>query len=364
MEAESPNGAARVGAAPGLDERRPGLDTQTAVACPQCGTEVAAALLACPACGWLRYSLELKQLAEQAEERERNGAFTDALVAWRSALELLPPPSRQHAVVAERIAELGRQATTKPPEPRPPWARRAGVLGAIALFLWKFKLVIAFLLTKGKLLLLGFTKAGTLFSMLLSLGVYWRIYGWKWAVGVVASIYVHEMGHVAMLRRYGIPATAPMFIPGLGAVIRSRFYPHDVVAEARVGLAGPMWGMGAALACYFVYLATDLPAWGALAEVGAYINLFNLIPVWQLDGAHGFKALTKTNRWVVAAALAVAWALAGEGLLLIVLIFAALAALASTTPAQPDRRTLLEFLILIAVLTALASIPVPVTALN
>lgn len=239
-----------------------------------------------------------------------------------------------------------------------------GVLGAIALFLWKFKIVIAFLLTKGKLLLLGFTKAGTLFSMLLSVGVYWQAFGWKWAVGVVVSIYIHEMGHVAMLRHYGIHATAPMFIPGIGAFIRARFYPQDVVAEARVGLAGPIWGMSAAIACYLFYLASDRPAWGALAEVGAYINLFNLIPVWQLDGAHGFKALTKPHRWIVAAAIGLAWLMAQEGLLLILLIFAIVAAFSRNAPSEPDRRTLLEFLILIGVLTALASIPVPIGALN
>ena len=325
---------------------------------------MAAALLACPSCGWLRFSHGLKQLAAEAEEHERAGRFSEALVAWRSALDLLPPKSGQYATIEARIAELGRQGPAKTEHQNPTWTRRAGVLGAIALFLWKFKVVIAFVLTKGKLLLLGFTKAGTLFSMLLSVGVYWQAFGWKWAVGVVASIYVHEMGHVAMLRHFGIPATAPMFIPGVGAFIRSRFYPHDVVSEARVGLAGPMWGMGAALACYAVYLVTDTPAWGALAEVGAYINLFNLLPVWQLDGAHGFKALTKTHRWIVAAAFAVAWGLAGEGLLLIILIFAVIAAFGGTAPAQPDRRTLLEFLVLIAVLTALASIPVPIAALN
>ena len=189
------------------------------------------------------------------------------------------------------------------------------MLGAIALFLWKFKVVIAFVLTKGKLLLLGFTKAGTLFSMLLSVGVYWQAFGWKWAFGVVASIYVHEMGHVAMLRHYGIPATAPMFLPGIGAVIRARFYPKDVVSEARVGLAGPIWGLGAALVCYLVYLLTGLQAWAALAEIGAWINLFNLTPVWQLDGAHGFKALSRQQRWIAVAAIAAPGSSAPRGCL-------------------------------------------------
>lgn len=286
------------------------------------------------------------------------------MTAWRAALELLPQNSGQYATVTARIAELGRQGPAKTEQERPPWTKRAGVLGAIALFLWKFKLVIAFMLTKGKLLLLGFTKAGTLFSMLLSLGVYWQAFGWKWAVGVVASIYVHEMGHVAMLRQYGIPATAPMFLPGVGAVIRSRFYPKDVVAQARVGLAGPMWGLGAALVCYLVYVTTGLRAWGALAEIGAWINLFNLTPVWQLDGAHGFKALSRQQRWVAVAAIAAAWLISSKGLLILLLVCAVLAALDRNAPEQPDRRTLVEYVVLIAALTALATIPVPVSALD
>jgi len=303
-------------------------------------------------------------LAAAAEEHQRQGRFTEALVAWRTALDLLPPQSRQYAVVAEHIAELGRHGPTKQEAARPPWTKRAGILGVIALFLWKFKIAIIFLLTKGKLLLLGLTKASTLFSLLLSLGVYWQVFGWKWALGVVASIYVHEMGHVAMLRRYGIPATAPMFLPGIGAVIRSRFYPKDVVAEARVGLAGPVWGLGAALTCFLIYRATDLAAWGALAEIGAWINLFNLTPIWQLDGAHGFKALTKQQRLIAAAAIGVAWVLSSKGLLLLLLVAALWAALGREAPEEPDRRTLLEYVVLIGALTALATLAVPVSALN
>lgn len=334
------------------------------VTCPRCGTEVAAALLACPACGWLRFSDELKRLAAAAEEHEGAGRFAEALIDWRTAIDLLPRSSSQYSGVSARIAELGRKGPPKTEQPRPGWTKRAGLIGVAALFLWKFKVVIAFVLTKGKLLLLGLTKAGTLFSMFLSVGVYWQAFGWKWAFGVVASIYVHEMGHVAMLRHYGIPATPPMFIPGVGAVIRSRFYPQDVVAQARVGLAGPVWGLGAALTCYVIYRLTGLAAWGALAEIGAWINLFNLTPVWQLDGAHGFKALTREQRWIAVLAIAGAWALSRKGLLVLLLAFAVFTAVIGKAPSQPDRRTLLEYVVLIAALTALAMIPVPVTALN
>lgn len=334
------------------------------IPCPRCGTEVAPALLACPACGWLRHADELKRLAAAADRHAAAGQLTEALAAWRAALDLLPPDSRQHGTISARIAELSREGTRAPEQPKPDWAARAGAIGVALLFLWKFKIVIAFMLTKGKLLILGLTKMSTLFSMLLSLGVYWRAFGWKWAFGVVASIYIHEMGHVAMLRHFGIPATAPMFIPGVGAVIRSRYYPTDVVADARVGLAGPIWGLGAALACYVVYVITDLPAWGALAEIGAWINLFNLTPVWQLDGAHGFRALTRQQRWLATGAIAVAWWMSAKGLLILLLIFAAAAAGLGKPADQPDRRALVEYVVLIAALTALATIPIPIAALN
>lgn len=334
------------------------------VTCPRCGTEVAAALLACPACGWLRFADELKRLAGAAEEHERGGRVTEALSTWRAALDLLPPKSRQHQVIDDRIAELSRKVPTQSQQPRPNWAKRAGVIGAAALFLWKFKVVIAFLLTKGKLLLLGFTKGGTFFSMLLSIGVYWQVFGWKWALGVVLGIYVHEMGHVAMLRHYGMPFSAPMFVPGFGAFVRTRYYPKEPVAEARVGLAGPIWGLGAALACYLVYLLTGLSAWGAIARILGLFNLLNLTPVWQLDGAHGFRALTRRQRWIATGVTALAWIWSANMPLLVLPLFAGLAAFGGTPAAEPDRRALIEYVVLVGALTALTLIQVPVNVLG
>src|SRR3989475_7787557 len=89
-----------------------------------------------------------------------------------------------------------------------------------------------------------------------------------------------------------------MFIPGVGAFIRLKQYPTDRREDARVGLAGPVWGAGAAAAAYAVYFATHAGIWGAIAHVGAFINLFNLVPVWQLDGGRGFRALTRPQRWI------------------------------------------------------------------
>ncbi len=171
----------------------------------------------------------------------------------------------------------------------------SGVIGTVALAVWKFKFIAVALLTKGKLLLLGLTKASTFFSMFAMMGVYWTIFGGWLAVGLVLSIYVHEMGHVFALIRYGVKASAPLFIPGLGAVILLKQSLVDPKQDARVGLGGPIWGTAAALVCAGVYWLTSVPIWAALAQFGAYINLFNLIPFWQLDGARAFRSLNRSQ---------------------------------------------------------------------
>jgi len=214
-------------------------------------------------------------------------------------------------------------------------------------------------ITKAKLLVLGLTKASTLLSMLLSMGVYWTLWGWKFAAGFVVSIYIHEMGHVQALTRYGIKATAPMFIPGVGAFIRLKQYPTDRREDARVGLAGPIWGAGAAVAAYGAYLATGAGIWGAIAHVGAYINLFNLLPVWQLDGGRGFRALTRPQRWIAVVVVGLAWLLTGEGLVVLLVVAGAAAAWFGDAAPEPDRTALLQYTWLVALLSLMTKITVP-----
>src|SRR6266700_990472 len=254
--------------------------------------------------------------------------------------------SRPRSGAARQTSRLGKGA--------------AGV-GALGALLFKFKFALVFVLTKAKLLLFGLTKAGTLLSMLLSAGVYWSIWGWKFAVGVVLSIYVHEMGHVQALQRYGIKATAPMFIPGIGAVIRLKQYPAGPREDARVGLAGPLWGLAAALAAYVVYRATGIGVWGAIAHFGAWVNLFNLVPVWQLDGARGFRSLTRYQRWIAVAVIAVMWGATSEGLLVLLGCAAAAAAALSRGAEEPDHIALAQYALLVGVLSLMTRIAAPVT---
>jgi Zn-dependent protease len=124
--------------------------------------------------------------------------------------------------------------------------------------------------------------------------------GIGFAIGIVATIYVHEMGHVAALRRYGIEASAPMFVPGFGAFVRLKQYPTDAHEEARTGLAGPLWGLVAASVAAALGWAFGWKTALAVGSVAATINCFNLVPVWQLDGARGLRALSRSQRIAVA----------------------------------------------------------------
>jgi Zn-dependent protease len=316
--------------------------------CGDCGTEVSSTRLSCPVCHRLVHREELERLAKEAESARAREDPREEILSWRRALELLPPDSDQSRAVAARVSELSpvveRGAGGKSGSP---W-RWAGI-GAI----------IAFLVTKGKFLLAGLTKSGTFLSMFLSLGVYWAAFGWKFAAGLIASIYVHEMGHVAALHRLGIRASAPMFVPGLGAMVRMQQYPVDAREDARVGLAGPIWGLGAALVAAAVFYMTDAPIWGAIARVGAWINLFNLVPIWQLDGGRGFRALSKSERFLLTGLLALLWFWTREGLLVLLLLVAAFRAFGAEAGSGGDRVALSQFVILLAALSALTLIQVP-----
>jgi Zn-dependent protease len=222
--------------------------------------------------------------------------------------------------------------------------------------------VLVFALTKVKLLLSGLAKSGTLLSMAASLGVYWAIWGWRFAAGLVLSIYVHEMGHVAALRRLGIPASAPMFIPGFGALVRMRQLPASAREEARVGLAGPVWGLGAAVACAIVFFATGALFWAAISQWGARINLFNLLPVRPLDGGRGFAALSRSQAAIVVLTIAASLLWSGEGMLWLLIIVGAARLLGSGAAGPGDRRATVEYAVLVAALAALASLPVALPA--
>jgi Zn-dependent protease len=331
-----------------------------------CGTEIAGSLLACPVCRRLVHRERLESLASVARGAEAAGDPAVALAAWREALELLPVESAQGRTISEQMVRLRaslpapslEEAAGAPASGRPGsrLARILAPLGAAGLVLWKLKFVLAAVLGKAKLALLGLTKLGTLTSMLATFGVYWAAWGWPLAAGLVLSIYVHEMGHVAKLAQLGIKVDAPMFVPGVGAFVRLRQRPVDAVEDARIGLAGPIWGLGAALAAAVAWRATGSGLALALCRLGAWINLFNLLPIGPLDGGRGFRALARSGRVIASLTLAGMYVVTHEGLLLLLLVVALLR-LAGESPPASDRRTLAEYAGLVAALSALLLLP-------
>jgi len=197
------------------------------------------------------------------------------------------------------------------------------------------------------------TKASTFISMFAFFGVYWSIYGWPLALGLVLSIYIHEMGHVAMLRLLGIDAGAPMFIPGVGAFVMLKQHIGDPLNDAKVGLAGPVWGLGAGLAAFGAYAVTGARIWLAIAQLTGFLNLFNLIPVWQLDGSRGLHVLARSERWVLVASIALALMVTEQRLLFIVGGVAVWRSLQHET-GPGDARVLATFVVLIFALSLLA----------
>jgi Zn-dependent protease len=339
--------------------------------CAHCGMRLAPALLVCPKCSALVHRAKLEELAGLAERASAGGEIAEALAVWRRALPLLPPESKQHAQITNAIRRLRQrlddgapptaQATAAPKPadntPRPTGIKRwrATALSALAFAALKLKAIWLLLLTGWKPLLLGLTKIGTLWTMLLSLGVYWALYGWRFGLGLVVCIYVHEIGHVVALQRLGIAASSPMFIPGFGAVVRMQQYPIDVDEEAQVGLAGPRWGLAISLLAFLLARLTHSDSLAAIARVSAWINLFNLIPIPPLDGGRGFRALGNPQRLLCGAVLAALWALTHQGFVGIIALLALIRGFERRPPdATQNARILIEYLGLATLLCLLA----------
>ena len=150
-------------------------------------------------------------------------------------------------------------------------------IAAAGAFLAKFGAV----LFKGKFVL----------SMLVSAAVYVWIGGLWFGIGLVVLLFVHEMGHVLEAKRQGLPVSAPLFVPFLGALITMKQMPRDAWREARVGIAGPLLGSAGAAAIYALGVAQHSNQLKALAFLGFFLNLFNLLPVTPLDGGRIVAAI-------------------------------------------------------------------------
>jgi Zn-dependent protease len=215
----------------------------------------------------------------------------------------MPMEHRDHQTQTEGQSQTQWGFPPAPPEPAVETApagagaaeargsrARRGIIGfliAAGVLVLKFgaKLkVLLLLLPKVKI----FTTSA---SMLVSIAAYALIWGWRFAIGFVALLFVHELGHYIQLRREGVKPGGMVFIPFLGAAVWAKSLGGSALAEARVGLAGPVLGSLGAAALIPLAAATGNDLFRALAFVGLFLNLFNLVPVLPLDGGRAMAAM-------------------------------------------------------------------------
>lgn len=315
--------------------------------CPNCSHWLPQGTLVCPDCQTLTYGRHLSELAAAAQVLEHQGRWTEARDRWRNALQWLPADTEQAASIGQHVTGIDRRLQAEE-DRKARWTKRLGPLAPVALFLLKIKSAL-FLLFKLKFLL-------GLFSFF---GIYWALFGWKFALGFTASIFIHEMGHFIAVKRRGLKADLPIFFPGLDAYVR--WYKMGVSREdlAAISLAGPIFGLGTALLCLVVAIWERSGLFLVLANVGAWVNFFNLLPLLGLDGAQATLALSRMQRGLIAATCVLFFGLTWSGELfnernqwvfLIVGLGMAWRTLAHDTPEKAGTRTFVVFQALVIIL--------------
>lgn len=309
--------------------------------CPSCSHWLAPGTLACPDCGTLPYGGYVAQVARLAISLEDEDKWAEAKEKWHSALNWLPVGAEEAAQVQGRIAAIdSRQRAGE--QQKAKWTKRLGPLAPLGLFL-----------LKAKTFLLALLKFKFFLSFFAFFGLYWVLFGWKFGLGFTVLILLHEMGHFVAARRRGLKVDLPVFLPGLGAYVK--WYSMGVSLEdlSAIALAGPIAGLLSSVLCLGIYFTTGSALFGALAHVGAWLNLINLIPVLGLDGAQATLALDRTQRVLILVSCGVLYVLLRENAYLLVGAGMLWRVFTGVTPEQPSTRTMVFFMGLLMVLGAI-----------
>ena len=310
--------------------------------CKRCGHDLAPGALACDSCRALVYADQIDRIAEEAQALEHQGQYLQARDRWFSLLPLLPHDSPQRAWIQKHARELEIQASRsyqQQPGQTSKWAKRLAPLGPIGVLLAKSKGLLAILF-----------KLKFLLSFGAYIALYWALYGPLFGIGFATMILIHEMGHFVEVKRRGLPAEMPVFLPGLGAYVRWQAIGVSLETRAAVSLAGPLAGWLAAAACLLLWIQTHNGVWAVLAQLGAALNILNLIPIWVLDGSQAILAMSKVERAVlVAGSLMLSFMLRQE-IFLFVAAGAAWRLFTKDAPEKPSFGTTAYFLIVLTLL--------------
>ena len=315
--------------------------------CARCARPLPAEALECPQCRTLVHGDRMEQLAAHARSLEAHGEFEQARERWLACLPLLPSKSQQAAWIRDHVRELeaghtSPQSAQHASQAGAKWAKRLGPLAPIALLLAKFKTFF-----------LAIFKFKFLFSFAAYIGLYWALWGPKFGIGFAMLVFIHEMGHFIDIKRRGLPADMPVFLPGLGAYVRWKALGVTLETRAAVSLAGPLAGFLSAAVCAVLWYKTGNGIWGALARTGAWFNALNLAPIWILDGGSAAYALSKGQRAVILVVSAALGYALWEPVFFLVTAGAAWRLFTKDAPEEPSNFITAYF---VAVLTALGMV--------
>ncbi len=285
-----------------------GLPVDTPKNCSRCGASLPSGALVCPHCQAMVHAQRLEDLAASARAHEERQDLAAARSDWQAALDLLPVDSSQAAWVRAKLAEQSPAAGSEAAKGGSPpgWTRKLGPFAPIVLLLLKGKFFLSLLKLK---FLLSFATFAAL---------YWALYGVKFGVGLAVLILVHELGHLVAVKRRGLAADLPMFIPGFGAYVRWNATGVTAQTRASVSLAGPLAGALGAVCCVIIWWQTREGLWMGLASFSAFINLMNLIPMWSLDGSQAMVAINRGGRIGIGIAAVLFAAFLSQPMLLLV----------------------------------------------
>lgn len=293
-------------------------------------------------CHTLVHAEKLEQLAAGAKALEGQGEVLQAREHWLKALELLPQESKQAEWIRNHVRQLELSANAAPSrETKHKWIARLGPLAPVAIVLAKSKV------------LLSIFKLKFLLSLAAFMGFYWALYGVTFGIGFAVLILIHEMGHFIDIKRRGLPADMPVFLPGFGAYVRWHALGVSSETRAAVSLAGPLAGWVAAAACALLWRRTGDGIWAALAYASAWLNVLNLIPIWVLDGGQAVSAMDKGERIVLLTACLALWLLLGQNVFFLVALGAGYRLFTKDMPPQPSRATAAYFVTVLALLGVL-----------
>jgi Zn-dependent protease len=307
--------------------------------CKGCSNQLPPEALVCKKCHTLVHGAELDRLSAAARSLETDGQTGQAKERWERILTLLPEDSTQAEWVRERARRLQENAESATSlEAKQNWASKLGPFAPIAIALAKAKVLLSVFSFK------------FFFSLAAFIGVYWGLFGAKFGIGFAVLVLIHEMGHFIDVRRRGLPADMPIFLPGLGAYVRWKALGVSLQTRAEVSLAGPFAGWVAALVCTLIWWKTGNNIWAALARASAWLNVLNLIPVWMLDGGQAVLALNKAERVALLTASLILWFASGEGVFFLVAAGVGYRLFTKDMPPNPSRAATTYFVGVLACL--------------